>query len=128
MKAIILRQASASGCKGLLRAGRNAWSKLAGGLCYLDMWSIWRVWGYDRWCWSWGLSETIFRKGHGSRSLSQDIQWSRERTVYSWEYDLPLGGQMEMDDDVVLMDADVLYAPTILAPLSVPVTDGVVNG
>lgn len=64
-----------------------------------------------------GFAQDDIRKAMAADPLAQDIRWVVNEHFTRGSITSLWAARSEMDDDVVLMDADVLYAPTILARL-----------
>lgn len=64
-----------------------------------------------------GFAQDHIRKALAGDSFAQDIRWVVNEQFARGSITSLWAARSEMDDDVVLMDADVLYAPTILARL-----------
>ena len=64
-----------------------------------------------------GFAQEHIRKAMAAEPFAQDIRWVVNEQFARGSMTSLWAARSEMDDDVVLMDADVLYAPTILARL-----------
>jgi len=64
-----------------------------------------------------GFAQDHIRKALAGDPFAQDIRWVVNEQFARGSITSLWAARSEMDDDVVLMDADVLYAPTILARL-----------
>lgn len=64
-----------------------------------------------------GFAQDHIRKAMAGDSFAQDIRWVVNEQFARGSITSLWAARSEMDDDVVLMDADVLYAPTILSRL-----------
>jgi choline kinase len=64
-----------------------------------------------------GFAQDHIRKAMAADPFAQDIRWVVNEQFARGSMTSLWAARSEMDDDVVLMDADVLYAPTILARL-----------
>ena len=64
-----------------------------------------------------GFAQDHIRKALAGDPFAQDIRWVVNEQFARGSITSLWASRSEMDDDVVLMDADVLYAPTILARL-----------
>lgn len=64
-----------------------------------------------------GFAQDHIRKAMAADPFAQDIRWIVNEQFTRGSMTSLWAARSEMDDDVVLMDADVLYAPTILARL-----------
>jgi len=64
-----------------------------------------------------GYAQEHIRQAMAADPFAQDIRWVVNEQFTRGSMTSLWAARSEMDDDVVLMDADVLYAPTILARL-----------
>lgn len=64
-----------------------------------------------------GFAQDHIRQAMADDPFAQDIRWIVNEQFTRGSMTSLWAARSEMDDDVVLMDADVLYAPTILARL-----------
>jgi choline kinase len=64
-----------------------------------------------------GFAQDHIRKAMAADPFAQEIRWVVNEQFTRGSMTSLWAARSEMDDDVVLMDADVLYAPTILARL-----------
>ncbi len=64
-----------------------------------------------------GFGQDHIRQAMAADPFAQDIRWVVNEQFTRGSMTSLWAARSEMDDDVVLMDADVLYAPTILARL-----------
>lgn len=64
-----------------------------------------------------GFAQDHIRQAIAADPFAQDIRWVVNEQFTRGSMTSLWAARSEMDDDVILMDADVLYAPTILARL-----------
>lgn len=64
-----------------------------------------------------GYAQEHIRKAMSADSFAQDIRWVVNEQFTRGSMTSLWAARSEMDEDIVLMDADVLYAPAILARL-----------
>ncbi|HNP60278.1 MAG TPA: phosphocholine cytidylyltransferase family protein [Nitrospirales bacterium] len=64
-----------------------------------------------------GYAQDHIRKAMAAESFAQEIRWVVNEQFTRGSMTSLWAARSEMDDDVVLMDADVLYAPSILSRL-----------
>jgi choline kinase len=64
-----------------------------------------------------GFAQEYIRKAMAADPFAQDIRWVVNEQFTRGSITSLWAARSEMDEDVVLMDADVLYAPTILTRL-----------
>ena len=64
-----------------------------------------------------GFAQDQIRKAMAAEPFAREVRWIVNEQFRRGSITSLWAARSEMDDDVVLMDADVLYAPTILARL-----------